>query len=262
MGLCAIPALEHILIDRSLLGFWFHPSKNHRALEYKLIDIPLLSDRPSDINTDYRHSRKAWDVRRNPMAIRELDTLLSLQESKIFTFAYLASERVYPYYRHFSTSNNFGSPSVLKGAIEIIRESIFVSSVDLKKIDHLLVEVERNIPHTANFSDPFATIAMYSGGVIYESVNLLNSQDMKRKVYDISTMITDAIDVYIQVRDNMEYSLPDFEQIIQNDPLMIGETRIQKGVISYLKNIDNLTLEDLSTLVQLQDADKVILKPL
>jgi hypothetical protein len=32
------------------------------ALEYKLIDIPLLSDRSSDINTDYRHSRKAWDV--------------------------------------------------------------------------------------------------------------------------------------------------------------------------------------------------------
>jgi hypothetical protein len=32
------------------------------ALEYKLIDIPLLSDRPNDINTDFRHSRKAWDV--------------------------------------------------------------------------------------------------------------------------------------------------------------------------------------------------------
>ena len=59
MGLSAIPAKEENLIDISLLDFSSIPSNVTGALEYKLIDISLISDRPSDINTDYRHSRKA-----------------------------------------------------------------------------------------------------------------------------------------------------------------------------------------------------------
>jgi hypothetical protein len=83
-------------------------------------------------------------------------------------------------------------------------------------------------PHTDNFSDPFATIAMYSFGVVHESLSLIKDNDVDRVLNDISTMVINAIDVYIQERDNMDYSLPNFEQIIQDDMLMRKETSIQK----------------------------------
>jgi hypothetical protein len=97
---------------------------------------------------------------------------------------------------------------------------------------------------------------MYSGGVIYESLNLTKKTDADRILTEISTMATDAIDCFIQVRDDMEYGEDGFEEKILSDPLMLNEVDIQKGIISFLYQRDNVDVEDILTLLHLQNNNK------
>jgi hypothetical protein len=80
---------------------------------------------------------------------------------------------------------------------------------------------------------------MYSSGVIYESVNLLKGLDTSRILDDISTMSTDAVDLFIHERDDMDYDEPYFEEKILRDPLMKQEVSIQKGSIKFLSKVNS-----------------------
>jgi uncharacterized protein YjaG (DUF416 family) len=78
------------------------------------------------------------------MAILDLNILLTLDKRKKLAFAYLASERVFPYYQHFSDKHDFGDSSLLREAINYVREAILPPNEKDKKLDFLLSEVERN----------------------------------------------------------------------------------------------------------------------
>jgi uncharacterized protein YjaG (DUF416 family) len=187
------------------------------------------------------------------MAIEEINLLNQFDIRRQLTFAYLACERVYPNYVYFSENYNFGNSEILREAIDYIYETIFnISNTDNKKIDNYLEEIHQNTPHTNNFTTFYATIAMYSGGVIYESINLLKKTPNSLILTDISTMITDAIDCFIQERDDMDYADPFFEEKIQNDTLMKNEISIQKGIVNYLLKIKNVEPEDIILLSDLQ----------
>lgn len=185
------------------------------------------------------------------MAIKETAQLKKLAFQKQIAFAYLTCERVYPHCVYFSNNYNFGDLGILRSAIDFVYSALF-SSVDSQKIDDLLKQVDSNIPYPEKFTTFYASIAMYSSGVIYESVNLLKRTDVPRILDDLSTLCTDAVDLFIQVRDEIDYEEPDFETKILNDTLMQRELSIQKGIISYLSKVGPLTSSDIDTLLQLQ----------
>lgn len=186
------------------------------------------------------------------MPIKEIEQLKEMDFKKQLAFAYLCCERVYPNYFHFSHKYNFGDLGILRVAVDFLHESIFNSIPDSKRIDTFLQAAEVNAPRPDNFDTFYASIAMYSAGVIYESINLLKQTDISRILNDISTMCTDAVDLFIQERDDMDYDEDDFEAKILNDSLMQTELSIQKGSIVYLQKIDQLNEADINTLLQLQ----------
>jgi uncharacterized protein YjaG (DUF416 family) len=189
------------------------------------------------------------------MAIKEIDLLNQLDITKQLTFAFLTCERVFPNYVYFSANYNFGNPAILREAINFIYESIFnINNIDKSKVDTLLLKIHNVTPHTNNFTTFYATIAMYSGGVIFESINLFKKKLSNQIILDISTMSTDAIDCFIQERDDMDYADPNFEEKILNDSLMQTEVEIQKGVISYLMKVKYVDTADIATLLKLQDS--------
>lgn len=186
------------------------------------------------------------------MAIKELSQLKKFGFQKQITFAYLSCERVYPNYIYFSSQYKFGNANLLSAAIAFVYESIFNNS-DFTKVDLLLHQVEANAPRPDNFDTFYASIAMNAAGVIYESVNLLKQTDISRILDDISTMCIDAIDLFIQERDDMDYNDAHFEEKILNDSLMQNEISIQKGIISYLAKIRDLNSSDIDILLKLQE---------
>jgi len=77
---------------------------------------------------------------------------------------------------------------------------------------------------------------------------------------EISTSPINAIDLYIQERDDMDYDDPQFEQKITNDPLMQTEINLQSGIIQYLSKIDFVTSDDVNTLLNAQVEQTIALK--
>jgi len=191
------------------------------------------------------------------MAIEEIKRLIQLDFNKQVAFAYLTCERVFPNYEFFSKNYNFGDPNIMRQSIDFIYNSLNqTATINGQQIEHLLTMVYKNTPNTNDFTTFYATICMYSGGVIYESVNLLKKTDFNRILTDISDMAINAIDCFIQERDDMDYEDINFETKILNDPLMQNEIALQKGVISYLSNIDTVLLSDITTIIQFQENNK------
>ena len=191
------------------------------------------------------------------MGVTEINKLRELDFNKQLAFAFLTCERFYPNYFYFSQNYNFGDPFILREAIDFVYGSIFQPiNLNQQKLDHLLSAVFNNIPDTNNFTTFYATIAMYSGGIIYESTNLVKHSDIDRILHEISTMAIDAVDCFIQVRDDMNYDDENFEEKILNDPLMRSEIAIQKGVIDFLIQSKDIDLKDIETLLRLQESNK------
>ena len=186
------------------------------------------------------------------MPVKEINQLKKLDFQKQLVFSYLSCERFYPNYLFFSTNYNFGDPAILRSAIDFLHDSIFNKITNNQKMESLLQATNVNAPRPDDFATFYASIAMYSAGIVYESISLLKLTDIPRILNDISTMCTDAIDLFIQERDNMDYDEDDFEAKILNDSLMQTELSIQKGSIAYLQKIDQLNASDINTLLQLQ----------
>jgi len=185
--------------------------------------------------------------------IEEIKRLERLDFSKQLAFAYLTCERLYPNYVSFSTEVVFGNPTILRNVIDFIFKQLFRESLDEKIIQEYLLSIDQNIPYPENYATILASLALDSCTVIEETLNFLIDKKPSR-LYDISTMAIDTVDMYIQDRDNMDYNTDsDFEIKVLNDPLMQEELYIQKGIISFLDKIDRINESDIYTLIQLQE---------
>ena len=194
------------------------------------------------------------------MAIEEIDQLSRMDLQKQLAFAYLCAKRFFPNYLFFSNNYNFGVPGVLRSGIDLLYNSIFNKTPSSQALEGLIQEIEANSPRPDDFATFYASIAMYSAGVVYESVSLQTLTDIQRRLMDISTMCTDAVDLFIQERDDMDYNEEGFEEKILNDPLMQEELGIQIGSIGYLKNSKEITESDIAILLELQKEGTGILK--
>lgn len=190
------------------------------------------------------------------MAREEVGKLKELDFIRQLTFAYLTCERLYPNYVYFSDNYGFGSPDVLRDAIDYLFSNLFDNKSDVPKIYALIKNVDKNTPEPGNFDTGLASAALDACGVVYESLNFLIDKQLSR-LETISTMATDTVDMFIQDIENLDFnSDKNFQQKIENHPLMKKEIAIQFGIITFLSNSTSIKPEDIETLLQLQENDK------
>jgi uncharacterized protein YjaG (DUF416 family) len=187
-----------------------------------------------------------------PKMIEEIKHLEKLDFTKQLSFAYLTCERLLPNYIYFSLHFKFGNPQILKDAIIFIHQSLINNSYQKETIITHLNAIDKNTPYPEKFDTILASSALDSCSVVSESLNFLMDKKIDR-IKDISTLAIDTIDMYIQERDNLDFNTDkQFEEKIQQDPLMQREIYIQKGIISFLNKIDIINEADIDTLVQMQ----------
>lgn len=190
------------------------------------------------------------------MAIQEINELKQLDFAKQLTFAYLICERLYPNYLFFSNKYSFGNPTVLREAIDYVSSNIIKNESDKERINSFIKKVDKNIPQPANYNTVLASSALDACTAINESLDFLMDKKTSR-LEDISTMATDSVDMYIQEKENLSYNTDkQFQQKIDNHPLMIKEVLIQKGIITYLHTISSINLSDIDTLIKLQSNNR------
>jgi hypothetical protein len=190
------------------------------------------------------------------MTIEELNKLKDLDFAKQMAFAYLTCERLFPNYVYFSNNFDFGSPAILREAIDFLYQNIFEKNPDKNKINLLAKKVEKNTPDTENFSTNFVSSALDACTAVLESLDFLVDNQFSR-MKDISSFATDTVYMYIQYIDKLDFNIDKgFQQKIDNHPLMQKEVAIQLGIITFLSKSRAFDYGDIQTLLHLQQNNK------
>ena len=187
------------------------------------------------------------------MTCADINLLNDLDFKKQLTFAYLTCERLYPNYVYFSSNYNFGDASILKTSIDYTLSCILNTSIDQKKVNNLLKAISDNTPDTEHFETHFVSSALDSCTVVAETLDFLIDKKSSR-LKDILTFATDTVYMYIQELESLDFnSDKDFQKKIDLHPLMQKELSIQTGIVRYLSKSKNIDIDDINTLLNLQD---------
>jgi uncharacterized protein YjaG (DUF416 family) len=190
------------------------------------------------------------------VVVAEINKLKELDFNKQLAFAYLTCERLYPNYIYFSKNYDFGDPDTLRTALDYLYDNLFRYKIEMERIDSLVKKIDENIPEPANYDTILASSSLDACTVIIEALNFL-ADKKKSRLNDISIMATDTADMYIQEKEALDYNTDkDFQQKIDSHPLMKKEVATQKGIVSYLSNINNIEPSDIDILMRLQENDK------
>jgi uncharacterized protein YjaG (DUF416 family) len=166
----------------------------------------------------------------------KIDALKEMSSSKQRTFAYLTCERLYPYYVYFSDNFGFGDASVLREAIDYLFSNLFDVDPDKNKTELLVKEVEKNTPDTEDFTTEFVSSALDACTAVTESLEFLMDKKFLR-IKDIAAFGMDTVEM-------------------NGNPLFIErEIAVQSGIVTFLGNCKTLDLEDVRTLLHLQEND-------
>ncbi|UYQ91178.1 YjaG family protein [Chitinophaga horti] len=188
------------------------------------------------------------------MYIKNLGNLKGLGYHKQLAFAYLACERLYPNYVHFSNKNAFGDPAILKEAIQFVRAAVLAKNINQTQRERLLHIVNEHTPLPEDFGTALASAALDATSVIFHTLDFMSDQNAA-SLEDISNAATDSVHIYIQENLSLNFQSPDFENIILQHPLMLQEVHIQEGIITYLSKIGEVEEDDLETLMAMQDKE-------
>jgi len=187
------------------------------------------------------------------MAIKEINRLQKLDSNKQITFAYLTCERLFPNYVYFSINYNYGNPDVLRRSIEYIGTNLFQDLTCKNEIQTFIKKVEKNTPEPGEFNTVLASSALDSCTAIMETLDFLIDKEFKR-IIDVSTFAIETIVMYLIDSLGLDINLDrNFMDKINKCPLMTKELNIQLGIISFLENTKKLDVEDLRTLLHLQE---------
>jgi len=188
--------------------------------------------------------------------MEHLEVLLKLPLNKQTAFAWLTCERLFRNYLYFYNITGFGDPSMIRAGIEYLSAHVLNDQIKISEIKDLLVQLEKNTPEPGNFDSWSASAALDTCSVLFESLNFLVDH-LQKRLTTISTLAIDSVDMYIQEIENLDFSIDkDFQWKIDNHPLMKQEKAIQSGLIKYLNTIKDLQIDDLNTLISLQNSDK------
>lgn len=186
----------------------------------------------------------------------DINALKKLDFIKQAAFAYLTCERLYPNYVYFSNNFGFGSPNVLREAIDFLYLNIFEKKPDESKINLFSKEVEKNTPDTEDFDTVFVSSALDACTAIIDSLSFLIDRNFT-KIQQISAYATDTVDLYIYHKESLDFNNDQqCQQKINNHALMQREIMIQSGIISFLTKRHSLDSDDLQTLLRLQENNK------
>lgn len=186
------------------------------------------------------------------MAIEAINQLQQLDFTKQLAFAYLACERLYPNYVYFSENFHFGDSEVLREAIDFLYTCIFEHHPDKNKINSLIKKIDKNTPDTEDFSTIYVSSALDACTAIRDSLDFLIDKDFSRIKY-ISSYGYDTVDMYVREIKNIELSDKNWEQKVVEHPLMKKEIFTQQGIVAFLTKSKEIDMDDIKTLLHLQE---------
>jgi len=151
-------------------------------------------------------------------------------------------ERLLPNYKLFVDKEDWGDFSYLEDTLNELWNYVSGKQIELNRIEILSKECYKLTPDSEDFGSVFVSYAIDAGVAIYETLLCCLDNEAQHLV-DIASVSRDAVDLFIQERDHMNYSDFDFEKKILSDSLMQKELHKQLIDLEMLKNKPQLDLQ-------------------
>jgi len=185
------------------------------------------------------------------------DKLKFLSVTQQLLFAALTCERLYPNYLYFHERFGWGNPKVLLDCIDIIYQYIFIENLfGRNEIQQHIEAVDIVTPNTEDYSEIFVSFALDACTSIYSTLNFMLDQNLDH-IADVASYARDTVDMFIQVRDDIDTNFKGLEAKIANDSLMIQEKSRQLSIIEKLRSLNGKRITD-NLIEELRDKSPII----
>lgn len=183
--------------------------------------------------------------------------LKSLSMEQQLLFAALTCERLYPNYLYFHERFGWGNPTVLLDSIDMIYQSVFIKNLyGSSEIQQYIEAVDMVTPNTEDYSTVFASFALDACTSVYSTLNFMLDKSLDH-IADVASYARDTIDMFIQVRDDIDTQFKDLETKIANDSLMIQEKSRQVSIIEKLNSFNGKGITE-NFIEDLRDKSRII----
>jgi uncharacterized protein YjaG (DUF416 family) len=168
---------------------------------------------------------------------------LSLQQKALF--AGLTCEKMLPSYILFSQVEKWGDSQVLEQCINLLYSfSVNPEAVTREITEQLQQDFYEVFPDLNDFESREASFAFDTCAAVDYSLLFLLERD-NESILDVSTSITDTIDMFIQIRDDLDPNDPHLNAILDADELMQAEINRQKTILSGIDQISQAVIVQL-----------------
>lgn len=177
-------------------------------------------------------------------ALKLNNTLSKISSKNRLVFGFWVSKRLFHNYVYFNNVSSFGDIDFLFDAFNSIEK--YLKNNEFNKIDikKAIVDIDKNTPNTEDFDTILASFALDACNALSECLNYILDNKISH-IVDIGIFARDTVDMYIQEKEDMDYSDPEFELKIQNNELMVKEMTSQYSFLNSLKNKNQVIIADI-----------------
>jgi uncharacterized protein len=151
-------------------------------------------------------------------------------------FAASCCERAIPNYQRFSRQEGWGNPEVLRRALDYVWRLVGGERATAEELQERIDECRRVTPNL----DDFGSVEAASAQEAAFSVLILleySSDANPRHAVRISGFSRDTIDMFVQMRDQVDPSSPSLDERVWTDSLMVREIQKQLSDVAQLQSL-------------------------
>lgn len=162
------------------------------------------------------------------------EELEGLSKERRVAFCVACCQRMLQNYEKFSRMENWGRRHVLTTALEEVWSFLEGNPLAKERIDELARECEGAAPDTEEFSSLYTSSALDAASALVETLRCCEDGDPRHGVI-VGGAARDSVDMYVQMRDQLDPGAVTLEETILRDPLMQRELEKQRADLATLK---------------------------
>ncbi len=174
-------------------------------------------------------------------SLRLSNNLKKLTDRNRLQFAFWITKRLFHNYVFFNEKTTFGNIDVMLDALNLVEAFISEGIRNESEISEVIEKVEENTPDTNDFSTITVSFALDSCNAVNECLKFILDKDIKH-IINTGVFFRDTIDMFIQEKEDLDYSDLDFENKIRSNEIMIKEMEAKRAFLSKLKKNPNESL--------------------
>jgi uncharacterized protein YjaG (DUF416 family) len=176
-----------------------------------------------------------------------LTQLSKLRAQHRVAFCASICERLLPGFDRFATEEDFGNVQILRQGLDIAWECAQGSNPAGEIVSELSRQAEEVAPDPGEFTSDFASAALDAANAVSATLRCCETGEVDHCL-EVATYARDSVDMYIQIRGDVNDADPLLEEKIVAHPLMQREIERQLRALEILEDTREVDDRVIATL--------------